>query len=180
RRFSLRLRSGACVDHLSQRGFGWILIQGADEPPPIEREKLGPDAYQLCAVPSQFQSHLRAVASRRGIKAALLDQSCLAGVGNIYALEGLFHASIHPATKIELISDAALEMLAEGIYQAMHATLDAHQGGVPIRYNSGIGAESPFQCYGRAGFPCHRCGTTLMLLRQGGRRSDLCPRCQPL
>ena len=178
-RFSFAPDGGGWIDHLSQRGFGWVLLQPSSDPLPPEHTQLGPDALKLCEAPAAFAAHLLERAGGRQVKAVLLDQRCLAGVGNIYAIEGLFTAQIHPRCRVSEISPETLQQLALGIAHAMRETLRrAEKDG--LRYGEGLGEGSPFQCYGRAGLPCQRCGGKLELLRIGGRRSDICPRCQRL
>lgn len=139
---------------------------------------LGPDALGVTA------DHLRAIAerTRRAVKAALLDQSQLAGVGNIYADEALFRAGIHPRRPFHRLRDPDLLRLAEAIRSVLQAAVDS--GGSSLRdYRDAAGAPGAFQhlhlVYGRAGEPCPTCGTALRSGQVGGRTTVWCPRCQP-
>ncbi|HUF30951.1 MAG TPA: bifunctional DNA-formamidopyrimidine glycosylase/DNA-(apurinic or apyrimidinic site) lyase [Gemmatimonadaceae bacterium] len=120
----------------------------------------------------------KALARRLGpIKPVLLDQSIIAGVGNIYAAEALWRARIHPAAPASQLDRAELRAVAAGIRHVMRGAL--RRAG---RYFSAFenDQEMPrFAVYGRAGQPCRRCGTAITRITQGGRSTYFCPRCQP-
>jgi formamidopyrimidine-DNA glycosylase len=123
----------------------------------------------------------RLAGMRRAVKSALLDQRVIAGVGNIYADESLFHAGIHPLSMASLLPPTAVERLAE----AVRATLDAaiRAGGSTVRdYVDGTGRSGAYAAehlvYGRAGEPCRRCGATLRAVRLAQRTTVFCAQCQ--
>ncbi|EPX84445.1 formamidopyrimidine-DNA glycosylase (fpg) [Rubellimicrobium thermophilum DSM 16684] len=124
----------------------------------------------------------RAFAGRRGpVKAALLDQRLLAGVGNIYACEALHRAGIHPARPAGRIGRARLDRLAQAIRAVLGEAVEA--GGASLRDHRRPDGElglfqHAFRVYGRAGEPCPDCATPLRRIVQGGRSSFYCPRCQ--
>jgi formamidopyrimidine-DNA glycosylase len=136
---------------------------------------LGPDAWDAPYSPAGLQARLR---GRRGaVKAALLDQAVLAGVGNIQATEALHHARIHPARRADSLTRAELERLLAGLRWSLARTL-AMATGDELTYVEEPGADNPFLVYGRAGEPCPRCGGPLRSMVIGGRTSAFCPRCQ--
>jgi formamidopyrimidine-DNA glycosylase len=129
-------------------------------------------------------AHLRALARGRTapIKAFLLDQRRIAGVGNIYADEALFRAGLHPlrpagrltGAQCARLRDAVVEVLLDGI-DARGATIDdfRHVDGVRGSF------QDRFLVHRRAGEPCPRCGRTIVKLVVGGRGTYVCERCQP-
>lgn len=138
---------------------------------------LGPDALLLTG------DHLASTlsTSTRAVKAALLDQSVAAGIGNIYADEALFHANIHPMTRCARISDHQWGTLAREVTRILAYAIE--QGGSTIKdYTNADGlagsAQASHSVYGRAGLPCHRCGGTLQGGVVGQRTTVWCARCQ--
>lgn len=115
------------------------------------------------------------------IKAALLDQTVIAGIGNIYADESLFQAGIHPLTPAGQVSRAKLESLCQCIVAVLAAAIAA--GGSTLRnYTGADGVNGNYQgqalVYGRTGQPCRSCDTAIERLKIGGRSSHFCRRCQ--
>lgn len=124
----------------------------------------------------------RAARGRRtAIKALIMDARIVVGVGNIYANEALFMAGIHPARPAGRISRRRLDALAEAIKQVLERAIEA--GGTSLRDfvaedgRPGYFAQS-LQVYGREGQPCPRCGGAIRRIRQFGRSTFYCPRCQ--
>lgn len=119
--------------------------------------------------------------SRRAIKAALLDQRVVAGVGNIYADESLWAACIAPDRLGADLAPSEHRKLAEAIRAILSRSLEA--GGSTLRdYRDASGEVGSFQAqhavYGRGGFPCPRCGATLVSGVLGQRSTVSCPQCQ--
>ena len=115
------------------------------------------------------------------MKAALLDQRVVAGVGNIYADEALFAARVHPAAPAGRLSRARVARVHEAVRAALQAGIDAQ--GASIRDfrtpDGGYGsAQERFAAYGRGGEPCVRCGTPLRRTVIAQRGTTYCPRCQ--
>lgn len=139
--------------------------------------RLGPEPFD--APVSYWRACLRG--SKRCLKAVLLDQSVVAGVGNIYADEALFEARLHPArlacnlddTETNRLRRAVAVVLRRGI-QRRGASIRNYVGG------SGLQGEyqNEFRVYGRTGKPCPRCGAAIENLRLAGRSSHFCPLCQ--
>jgi formamidopyrimidine-DNA glycosylase len=159
------------------RRFGGLWVLRSMEELRRRWAQLGPDALQVTAAALG-----RALAGvRRRIKAALLDQSVLAGVGNIYADESLFMARLHPQRRASSLAGAELARLAQAIRMVLRESIRA--GGSSIRdYRSpdnGTGwYQTRHRVYGRGGERCLRCGTTLGEVRVAQRATVFCPRCQ--
>ncbi len=118
---------------------------------------------------------------KKGIKSILLDQTIIAGVGNIYADEILFRSQIHPETPGYLLNDQSLTRLLQETKRVIEAAVKA--GGTTIRtYRSPSGIDGLFQhkllAYGREGFPCSRCGIPLVKIQSHGRGTTFCRHCQ--
>jgi formamidopyrimidine-DNA glycosylase len=115
------------------------------------------------------------------IKQVLMNSRVIAGVGNIYASEALFHARINPLSPADGISLNRYRKLAEAIKRTLNLAIEA--GGSSLRdFVNSDGKPGYFQqqywVYGRAGKPCRECGTHIMQIRQGQRSSFYCPLCQ--
>lgn len=131
---------------------------------------LGPEATDPALTPERLRE---ALASRRGpIKPVLLDQRVVAGLGNIYAAEALWHARISPLASASSLSLARVARLLDGMGLALSAA-DAGPG----RYSRGEGVER-LRVYGREGEPCERCDRAIRRIVQAGRATFYCPRCQ--
>jgi formamidopyrimidine-DNA glycosylase len=127
---------------------------------------------------------LRALARgrRQPVKAFLLTQERVAGVGNIYADEALFRARIHPLRPVGTLKRPQVEALRDAMVETLEAGIDA-KGASIDDYRQVDGAQGSFQdrflVHTREGEPCPRCGTTIRKLRAAGRGTYVCPRCQP-
>jgi formamidopyrimidine-DNA glycosylase len=155
-----------------QRRFGgifWIGRGRADE-------NIGPEP--LLIRPSQLSRRL--LKTTRAIKTALLDQTVIAGLGNIYVDEALFAARIHPLTRACDITQ--LSRLCRAIKLTLRRAL-RHRGSTLRDYVDANGSTGRFQnlhrVYDRAAHPCHTCKTPIARLVLGGRSTHFCPRCQP-
>jgi formamidopyrimidine-DNA glycosylase len=120
---------------------------------------------------------------RAPVKAFLLDQRRVAGVGNIYADEALFRAGVHPLRPVDRITRRQWDAIATGVVEALTAGLEA--GGATIddfRNVEGVygGFQHEFLVHLRRGEPCVRCGRDVVKLVVGGRGTYVCERCQPL
>jgi len=139
--------------------------------------ELGPDALGIDA--AALRSALRR--TRRPIKAALLDQRLVAGLGNIYVDECLHAAGVHPLRRTDRLPAATVERLHVAIGQILRAAAAA--GGSTLRdYLDAAGAPGGYgrlhAVYGRTGQPCPRCGRPIVRLLVAQRSSHVCPRCQ--
>jgi formamidopyrimidine-DNA glycosylase len=126
---------------------------------------------------------LRALARDRKqpVKAFLLTQERVAGVGNIYADEALFRARIHPLRPVGTLKRPQVDALRDAVVETLEAGIDA-KGASIDDYRHLDGTQGSFQdrflVHTRAGEPCPRCGTTIRKLRAAGRGTYICPRCQ--
>jgi formamidopyrimidine-DNA glycosylase len=127
--------------------------------------------------------HLQRLARgrRAPVKAFLLDQRRVAGVGNIYADEALFRAGVHPLRPAGRLSRAQLALLRDAVIEALRAGIDA-RGATIDDYRDVDGVSGSFQdqflVHRRAGEPCPRCGTEIVKLVVGGRGTYVCETCQ--
>ncbi len=128
--------------------------------------------------------HLQALARGRSapIKAFLLDQRRIAGVGNIYADEALFRAYVHPLRAAGKLTREQYGLLREGVVAALSAGIDARGASIDdFRHVDGVkGAfQDQFLVHLREGEPCVRCGSTIVKMVVGGRGTYVCETCQP-
>ncbi len=153
---------------------------GAIDNWPFYRD-LGPEPLEITARDFRARINPCGKRSRARIKALLLDQTVIAGIGNIYADETLFRARIRPDAVAGALSARRLDALFAAI-QAVLAQAIAENGSSIRDYrdaNGDAGAfQNHFQAYGRAGQPCQACGALMRSARVAGRTSTFCPRCQ--
>ena len=164
------------VRFVDPRRFGRLQGAVGEAAPPAAFRALGPDALADGVDPARL--HARLGARQRSVKETLLDQTIVAGVGNIQAAEALWRARIHPARPAASLTAAEARALARAIEASIADTL-AREDGPEITYVEEPGAPNPFDVYGKEGHPCPRCGARLTRIVQGGRSTVLCPRCQP-
>jgi formamidopyrimidine-DNA glycosylase len=179
RRALVGLDDGTQLAYRDVRRFGtWLLLEPAEVDTYVDarvgREPL-PAAYKAKHLAQELEGR------RAPIKAAILDQRTVAGVGNIYADEALWRAQIHPLTPAAALDPEAVKALHRGIRQALQAGL-RRQGSTLRDYrlpDGGTGsAQHEFKVYGRGGEPCDRCGTPIDKIRVAGRGTWYCPSCQ--
>ena len=120
--------------------------------------------------------------SRRPIRDALLDQEAVAGLGNIYAVEALFAAGIHPLVTADRLHATAWERLSGTIVEVLRRGIE--NGGTTLKDFRNVSGEvgrnqDDLRVYGRADEPCPRCGGALAGFVSGWRSGAFCPRCQP-
>jgi len=181
RRAVVRLDDGSDVIYRDVRRFGtWQLVE-ADELEPYLATRIGHEPLVRRFTSTRLAETL---AGRRApVKAVLLDQRRLAGVGNIYADEALWRARIHPLQPAGELGPDEIAPLHRGIRAALRAGI-ARQGATLRDYRSPDGArgtmQEEFRVYGRAGEPCERCGTPIEKIRAAGRGTWYCPHCQRL
>jgi formamidopyrimidine-DNA glycosylase len=134
--------------------------------------ELGPDPLLDGIDPERVLAVL--TKRRRTIKEVLLEQSLLAGVGNILAIEALWSAKIDPRTRANLLNARDVREIAKGL-RAVIARAIAHD---EKSIETTRRVRGPFRIYGRAKQPCPRCGTALRQVVLGGRGTTFCPGCQ--
>ena len=166
-----------------QRKFGWVrLIPTAEVPSLSFMQKVGPEPLEADFTAEQFIARFKK-RPRTSIKAAILDQSVIAGVGNIYADESLWGAKIHPARKVESVTDAELTELYSEVRLVMNLSIE--KGGSTNRnYVNAEGKKGSYMDFARVfrreGLQCPRCGDEIIKIRVAGRGTHICPTCQLL
>jgi formamidopyrimidine-DNA glycosylase len=181
RRAVVKLDDGSDVAYRDVRRFGtWLLLEPSEVDTYVDarvgREPLD-DAYRAKHLAERLE-HRRAP-----IKAALLDQRTVAGVGNIYADEALWRAKVHPLTPANELTPDEVKAVHRGVRESLRAGV-RRQGSTLRDYRLPDGssgrAQERFKVYGRAGRPCERCGTPIDKIRAAGRGTWYCPSCQIL
>lgn len=137
---------------------------------------LGPEPDDPALTPSRFHEMLQA--RKRAIKPLLLDQTFIAGLGNIYTDEALFRAGIHPLQSSEKINFEAAARLLEAIRFTLARGIEANGASIDWVYRGGD-FQNHFQVYQQTGNPCPRCGKPIMKTTVGQRGTHFCPNCQP-
>ena len=178
------LDNGSELRFSDMRRFGRLWLMAAGEQDTVSGiHKLGPEPLDAACDAALSAAYYRdKLASRRvSIKQGLLDQSVLAGLGNIYVDEALFQSDLDPRRPTAKIKDAEWQALAKAIPQILQKAIE--NNGTTFRdYLDGegnVGRNLPhLRAYGRAGQPCLKCGTIMEKLVVAGRGTTFCPRCQ--
>jgi formamidopyrimidine-DNA glycosylase len=175
----ITLSNGLTLRYNDPRRFGSMHVYEGDDASQPLLAHLGPEPLTDALTGRYLHKHTR----RRtvAIKQALMDNTLVVGVGNIYANESLFRAGIHPNRAANRISLARYERLAHEVKVVLAEAINA--GGSTLRdYVNANGEPGYFQLnyfvYGRDGELCKRCGSILKLMRHGGRATVCCSRCQ--
>jgi formamidopyrimidine-DNA glycosylase len=173
-RVEFKFQDGSALYFVDARKFGRLRLW------PCKSQScpgLGPEPLKPVAV----LSALTGLSTGRSIKTVLLDQTILAGVGNIYADESLFVAGIHPLAPACRLSPEQQLRLSRAVPQVLKSAI--HRRGTTLRDyrtladRSGENQEH-LQVYGRAGQTCFTCGAPIEKIRISGRSAHFCPRCQ--
>jgi formamidopyrimidine-DNA glycosylase len=174
---------GSTLFFNDQRKFGWVKLLPTIEIPNIDfMKKVGPEPLEADFTAKEFTARF-ARRGRTNIKAALLDQSVVAGVGNIYADESLWGAKIHPKRLTQTITTDEFKELYTDLRAVMNLSIE--KGGSSNRnYVNAEGKRGSYMDFARVfrreGLACPRCGTTIEKLRVAGRGTHVCPHCQVL
>jgi formamidopyrimidine-DNA glycosylase len=187
----VRMRLGPARGASSRRGLRVIvsdprrfgtgqLLAGPDALAAFLAARLGPEPFDEAFT----GDHLRALARgrRAPVKAFLLDQRTVAGVGNIYADEALFRAGIHPLRPAGSLTRAQYERLRDTVREALSAGIDARGASIDdFRHVDGVRGtfQDRFLVHRREGEPCPRCGGEIVKSVVAGRATYACERCQP-
>jgi formamidopyrimidine-DNA glycosylase len=179
--FRALLDSGLELRYDDPRQFGRLLL-GTQEELVAGRAfpaKLGPEPIHGDLTEAEFDKIVKS--RRRPIKSALLDQSFLAGVGNIYADEACFRAGIRPSRWTHRLTARERRALYSAIQEVLETSIAA-RGSSIINYVDAFGLRGTNQekllVYGRSGEPCVKCGTPLQGTRLAGRGTVYCRKCQ--
>jgi len=179
-RVIIDLDDGSHLYFNDQRKFGWMRLlptKMADAlTSGVGAEPMDPDAWPRFR--ERVHHHDRTV-----IKAALLNQQVVAGIGNIYADEALWRARVHPATRVGALSDKALKRILTAAAEVMQLSISLG-GSTSRNYVNAEGERGAYldfaEVFGRQGQQCSRCGATIVKTRVAGRGTHICPRCQKL
>ncbi|MBD2037037.1 DNA-formamidopyrimidine glycosylase [Leptolyngbya sp. FACHB-321] len=182
-RVRLFFGGGKELRFVDQRTFGqmwWVPPENEPEQIITGLQQLGPEPFsEEFSVPYFTQKLQR----RRPIKNALLDQSIVAGIGNIYADEALFLSGVHPQTLCIDLQPSQIERLRSHIIQVLEASIEA-KGTTFRTFRSVAGVNGNYGgsawVYGRDGDVCRNCTTEIERLRMAGRSAHFCPTCQSL
>jgi formamidopyrimidine-DNA glycosylase len=166
-----------------QRKFGWVRLIPTPEVENLDFfQKVGPEPLAANFSTEDFIARLYR-RPKSGIKAVLLDQTIVAGIGNIYADESLWGAKIHPETKVQDIPRAKLKPLYEALRAVLILSIEKG-GSTDKNYVNAEGKKGSYLTFAnvfrREGKPCPRCGTTIIKTRVAGRGTHTCPTCQKL
>ena len=164
-----------------QRKFGWMKLMPTLEVPNIDfMKKVGPEPLEDNFTAEEFAERFKR-RLRTNIKAALLDQTVIAGVGNIYADESLWAAKIHPLRLVGSISDTEFELLYHELRSVMNLAIEKG-GSTDKNYVNAEGKRGSYMDFARVfrrqGQACPRCGTTIIKFKAAGRGTHICPVCQ--
>lgn len=182
-RVTIEFKDSSQLFFNDQRKFGWVKLMPTVEIPDLPfMKKVGPEPLELDFTAAQFAKRFKR-RGRTNIKAAILDQSVVAGVGNIYADESLWGAKIHPKRLVETITSPEFKKLYSELREVMNLSIE--KGGSSNRnYVNAEGKRGSYMDFARVfrreGLPCPRCGTTIEKLRVAGRGTHICPYCQTL
>lgn len=178
-RVSFTLDDGCRLIYSDPRKFGRLALE-AERDLDMVFADLGPEPLAPEFTPSVLAKRL--AGARRAIKATLLDQSVVAGLGNIYADEALFRAGIHPLRAAGSLAPKEIAALHAGIRGALETGIT--YGGTTFgrhrdAYNEAGTNVEHLNVYRRAGQPCPRCGTPIQRIVVAQRGTHFCPHCQP-
>ncbi|USS89750.1 DNA-formamidopyrimidine glycosylase [Fructilactobacillus cliffordii] len=174
------LNDGRELWYKDTRMFGKMALVKDDEVMNLSGlNKIGPEPTDADLSFTYLKERLHK--SHRKIKAFLLDQSQVAGLGNIYCDEVLWMSKIHPEQMTNYVSDAEIETLRQNIIKEISAAIQGH-GTTVHSYSNAFGEAGEFQnqlqAYGRKGEPCRRCGTPMEKIKVAQRGTTFCPKCQ--
>jgi formamidopyrimidine-DNA glycosylase len=182
-RVTLAFEDGSHLYFNDQRKFGWMRLMPTPQVASLDFfQKVGPEPLS-----ADFDWHaMRARLLRRPnttVKAALLDQTVIAGIGNIYADESLWGAKIHPSEPVRNLSARKFHTLYDELTDVLKLAIEKG-GSTDKNYVNAEGKSGSYLTFARVfrreGQPCLRCGTTIIKTRVAGRGTHLCPHCQQL
>lgn len=173
-RARLILDKKAVLHFVDPRMFGRLLPRPAAELPGIIAD-LGVDPLLDGLRVEQLREAIGP--SRQPLKVALMDQERIAGLGNLWTVEALFLARLHPKRRPDTLDAAEWKRLAQAIEKTLAHALDAVEEPDIVRFAEDD--EARFHVYGRDGEPCKRCSESIIRIVLGGRATFFCPSCQP-
>lgn len=176
------LDNGSVLVYQDVRKFGTMeLLAKADEVAYFQQKKIGPEPTKKDFKLAPFEKAL--LSSQKLIKPYLLEQTLVAGLGNIYVDEVLWASKVHPERVANSLKKAEIKRLHDETIRILQ--LGIEKGGSTIRtYKNALGLDGTMQeyhqVYGKTGQPCARCGREIVKIQVRGRGSHFCPKCQPL
>lgn len=182
-RVTFTFEDGSYLFFNDQRKFGWVRLMPTTEVPNIDfMRKVGPEPLDAQFTAEEFAERFQR-RKNTSIKAALLDQSVVAGVGNIYADESLWGAKIHPATLVKNVRKADFSRLFTEVQYVLNLSIEKG-GSSDKNYINAEGKRGSYLSFARVfrreGRPCPRCGTTIEKIRVAGRGTHICPHDQKI
>jgi formamidopyrimidine-DNA glycosylase len=172
-RLLLKLSDDTTLVFNDPRKFGRVWL--VPDPAVLFRD-LGPEPLSEAFTPAWLSAALHA--RHRQLKPLLLDQSFLAGLGNIYTDEALHLAGLHPLQSSDTINDVEARRLHKAIRRTLEKGIEKNGASIDWVYRGG-NFQNHFRVYGRTGQPCRKCGTPIERLVVGQRSTHFCPKCQP-
>lgn len=165
-------KNGLQLSFDDARKFGklWLL----DDPDTV-LANLGPEPLDSALKPAAF--HAMLTGRSRQLKPLLLDQSFIAGLGNIYVDEALHFAKLHPLSSSDQLSKDQSRQLLKGIRKVLSDSIKANGSSIDWAYRGG-NFQNKFKVYQKTGEPCLRCGAPIQRLVVGQRGTHICPQCQ--
>jgi formamidopyrimidine-DNA glycosylase len=182
-RVTIELNNGSKLFFNDQRKFGWMKLIPTSEIANIDFfKKIGPEPLEATFSPKVLKDRLSKRPNSK-IKAALLDQTVIAGIGNIYADESLWGAKIHPARLVKSLTNQEIEQLYEEIIFVLK--LSIKKGGSTdknyVNHEGKRGSYLDFaRVFRRQNLDCPSCGQTIEKIKLAGRGTHFCPNCQKL
>ena len=180
-RVTLEFMDGAKLYFNDQRKFGWMKLVPTMEVVDMPfMQKVGPEPREDDFTAEEFAARFSRRA-KTSIKAALLDQSVVAGVGNIYADESLWGAKVHPKRLVGAITSMEFELLYTELRQVMNLAIEKG-GSTDKNYVNAEGKRGSYMDFARVfrreGLACPRCGAEIIKFKAAGRGTHICPVCQ--
>lgn len=177
-RVILSLDDGSKLFFNDMRVFGWLKVVSPEEKL-RELKSYGPDSIDSAVTAEYWYQGLHK--RTQAIKQVIMDGSFVAGVGNIYACDGLFVARISPTRPAKELSRAESDQLLAALREVVN--LGVKLGGATIQHYKNVdglagGYQDQRKVYAREGEPCQRCGEPIQRIKQGGRSTFYCPHCQ--
>lgn len=171
---------GTQLRYRDVRKFGTMhLFKAGEEEKELPLAKLGPEPFSSAFTPTFLMDKLKK--TNRTIKSVLLDQTVVAGLGNIYVDEALFRSRLHPERSASTLTAEEIERLHREIAETLEEAI-GHGGSTVRSYVNTEGKAGTFQqqlfVYGRKGEPCKRCGHPVQKITVAGRGTHYCARCQ--
>lgn len=180
-RVTIEFTDGSHLYFNDQRKFGWMRLLPTIEVPNIDfMKKVGPEPLEDDFTPQEFAGRF-ARRAKTSIKAAILDQTVVAGVGNIYADESLWGAKIHPKRLVNTITDDEFILLYTELRAVMNLAIEKG-GSTDKNYVNAEGKRGSYMDFARVfrreGLACPRCDTEIIKFKAAGRGTHICPICQ--